>query len=471
MKHTRRSFLKSTAGSAVAVGVLPNVITSFSLFGADAPSKRIQVAQIGCGRMGREDVQGVMAHSLARVVAVCDLDSKRLAAGKKLVEEHYAGKGESKVEAKTFSDFHDVLASKEIDAVVVSVPDHWHALVATSAALAGKNIYVQKPITYNIAESIALRKAVRARKVILQTGSQQRSEHPFPAFRPASEAVRNGRIGKLKTIKIGIGLDKPSGKKPAPMTVPENLNFDRWLGAAPEQPYMEGRVHPQDSLSGRPGWITTEDFGLGMITNWGAHHIDIAQWAMGLQLSGPQTIEARADFMQDDVWTVHRTYHVEMQYPGDIQVILDNNFDMGIRFEGEDGWIFCTRGSAKVTKSDGSSGKTDEPSKKALMASDEKILSKLDSKAVRWMPSKDHYLNWLEAIAANRDPIAPVDQAARSLQTCAAAWIGMKLQRKLTWDAAKEEFVNDGEANALRSRKPRKPEYDVQSLLKNAGVV
>ena len=187
----------------------------------------------------------------------------------------------------TYHNYHDVLSRSDIDAVIVSVPDHQHALVASSAAIAGKHIYVQKPITYSIAESIALRTAVRAKKVILQAGSQQRSEHPFTAFRPASEAVRNGRLGKLTKIEIGIGLDKPSGKAPAPMPVPANLDYEHWLGPAPEQPYMEGRVHPQNDF-GRPGWITTEDFGLGMITNWGAHHLDIAQWGMGMELSGPK---------------------------------------------------------------------------------------------------------------------------------------------------------------------------------------
>src|SRR6185436_973250 len=156
-------------------------------------------------------------------------------------------------------------------------------------------------------------KAVRAKKVILQTGSQQRSEKPWKSFRIAAEAVRNGRIGKLKTIQIGVGLDKTSGKKPAPEPVPANLDYERWLGPAPEQPYMEGHVHSQKEL-GRPGWITTEDFGLGMITNWGAHHMDIAQWGMGMELSGPTTIDASASFMTGDVWTVHHTYHVEMRY-------------------------------------------------------------------------------------------------------------------------------------------------------------
>jgi predicted dehydrogenase len=470
MKTTRRSFLKSSVGSSLGLAVAPNIITRFSLFGGDSPSQRIQVAQVGCGRMGREDMAGVLQNNTARVVAVCDLDSRRLAAGAGVARDFYKAKGETKTAIKSSADYRELLSDKTIDALVVSTPDHWHALVAIEAALAGKHLYVQKPLTYDVAESIALRKAVLARKIVLQTGSQQRSVHPFDAFRPASEAVRAGRIGKLKTVKIGIGLDKPRGKKPAPMPVPENLNYDRWLGSAPEQPYMEARVHPQDSFSGRPGWITTEDFGLGMITNWGAHHLDIAQWAMGQELGGPVSIEGRADFMKDDVWTVHQTYHVEMNYPGAVQVILDNTFEMGIRFEGEEGWIYCTRSSAKVTKSDGSSGKPDDVEKKSLKASDDKILAPLPPTATRWMPSENHYRNWLEAIAGDHPPIAPVDQAIKSLQACCTGWIGMKLGRKLEWDVVAEKFKNDDAANALCARKPRKPEYDVQALIRKAGL-
>ena len=459
MKHSsRRSFIKTSLGGIFGLAVLPDIIPA-RLLGADAPGKKIHVAQIGCGRMGRSDMGNVLTESLARVVAVCDLDSKRLAAGKKMAEDYYTERGEAGVKVKAFHDYHDVLASPDIDAVVVTVPDHSHAHVAIEAAIAGKHIYVQKPVTYNIAEAIGLRKAVEARKIILQTGSQQRSERPWGSFRKASEAVRNGRIGQLKTIKIGVGLDKTSGKKPLPMPVPENLDYERWLGSAPEQPYMEGRGHPQDSVDGRPGWITTEDFGLGMITNWGAHHVDIAQWAMGQELGGPVTIDAHAEFMTNDVWTVHTTYHVEMVYPKNVRVILDNKFETGIRFEGDDGWIFCTR-------SEDSSNPLPP-----LRASDKKILSPLDGNAVRWMPSKTHHGNWLESIVANRQPIAPIQQSARSLEACAAAWIGMKLKRKLTWDAATEMFVGDDAANALRRRPARKPEYDFELALKRAGIV
>ena len=467
-KQSRRSFLKAAVRGGVGLAVLPNIIPA-RLLGADAPSKKIHVAQIGCGRMGRSDMGNVMNESLARVVAVCDLDSRRLAAGKKMAEDYYSAQGESGVSVKTFHDYHEVLASRDIDAVVVTVPDHSHARLAIDAAIAGKHIYVQKPVTYNIAEAIGLRRAVEGTKIILQTGSQQRSERPWHSFRAASEAVRNGRIGQLKTIKIGVGLDKPSGHPFAPMPVPGNLDFERWLGSAPEQPYMELRVHPQKSLEGRPGWITTEDFGLGMITNWGAHHVDIAQWAMGQELGGPMTVEAQAEFMQNDAWTVHTKYHVEMLYPKNVQVILDNKYDNGIRFEGDEGWVFCTRSEEKVTASD----PTTPAGREALLplrASDPKILSPIEGDAVRWMPSRTHHGNWLESIVANRQPIAPIQQSARSLGACAAAWIGMKLKRKLTWDAATEMFVNDDEANALRSRKARKPEYDFELALKKAGI-
>jgi predicted dehydrogenase len=464
--NPRRHFLKTTLGGTAGMIALPHFFSG-SLFAADSPNKRIQVAQIGCGRMGLEDMSDVLNVPLARVVAVCELDTKRAAEGKRRIEEFHKKKGESAVDVKVYSDYRELLANPEIDAVVISTPDHWHGLIAVEAALAGKHMYVQKPLTYNIAEAIALRTAVRAKKVILQTGSQQRSERPFTAFRPAIEAVMNGRLGKLKTVKIGIGIDKLSGKKPAAMPIPATFNFDQWLGPAPQQDYMEGRCHPQDSFDGRPGWITTEDFGLGMITNWGAHHLDIAQLAMGQHLGGPSVVEAKADFMTNDVWTVHRGYHVEMLYPDNVQVILDDKFENGIKFEGEEGWIFCTRGAVKVTASDGD---VKGDGKSALRASKASLISPLASDAKRLAGSKDHKVNWIESIIANCDPIANVDESARSLEACCVAWIAMKLGRKVTWDVATESFPGDAEANALCTRTPRRAEFDIAALIQKAGL-
>jgi predicted dehydrogenase len=466
MSHlTRRTFVKNTLLSGAGLVALPGFLRTPAC-GAVSPNQRIHIAQIGCGRMGTSDMEGLLAHPLARVVAVCDLDARRLGIAREKVVKLYQQQGDTNVEVKAYHDYQEVLARPDIDAVVVSTPDHWHALVAVQAALAGKHLFVQKPITYDINESIALRKAVRAKKVILQTGSQQRSEKPFFAFRKASELVRNGRVGRLRVVRIGVGLDKPSGKQPAPMAVPATLDYDRWLGPVAEQPYMEGRVHPQNSIGGRPGWITTEDFGLGMITNWGAHHMDIAQWALGQELGGPTTINARAHFMSDDQWTVHHDYHIELMYPNGVQVILDNKFENGLLFEGDAGTIFCARGSEKVTASDPNGAAGPSP----FRVSDDRLLAPLEAGETRWRPSPNHYLNWLEGIAANRDPIAPVDQAVKSVQTCCAAWIGMKLGRPLTWNAATESFVADEAANALRGRPARRPEYDLGLVMKNAGL-
>jgi predicted dehydrogenase len=467
--NSRRDFLKKSIFTGVGLFALPEILKNSSFIRA-SPNKIIQFAQIGCGREGTVDYMGTMQHTdLCRMVAVCDLDSRRADIARKTVEDFYKNKGETNVDIKSYHDFHEVLARKDIDAVIVSVPDHQHAFVAIQAVLAGKDVYVQKPLTYSISEAIALRTVVKARKRILQTGSQQRSEHPWNTFRIASEAVRNGRIGKLQTVKIGIGIDKPKGVKPSPQIPPATFDYERWLGAAPEQQYMELRCHPQDSIDGRPGWITTEDFGLGMITNWGAHHMDIAQWAMGMELSGPLSVEAKADFMKDDVWTVHTSYHAEMTYPGNIRVILDNNFTNGIEFEGSGGTVFCARGSERVTASDPvSSG---DNKKGSLWASNDKILyPRVGPEGKIWMPSTDHYRNWLESILSRKDPIAPVDQSSRSLEACAITWISMKLNRKLVWDADKEIFIGDKEADAMLTRKARKPEYDVALLMKKNGL-
>ena len=459
--HTRRRFLASAARGGAALLILPSACLSRR----PRPSGVIHVAQIGCGRMGRVDMGAVLELPLARVVAVCDLDSKRLDAGRTLAEDFYRKRGESSVAVRAFHDHRELLAQTDVDAVVVSVPDHWHARVAVDSALAGKHVYVQKPVTYDVAEAIALRRVVRAKGIVLQTGSQQRSEEPWPAFRVAAEAVRNGRIGQVRTVRIGLGKDAPSGRGPAPMPVPPNLDYERWLGAAPEQPYMEGRVHPQTSLDGRPGWITTECFGLGMITNWGAHHVDVAQWALGHELGGPLAVEARAEFMRDDLWTVHRTYHVELEYEGGVRVLLDDQFEVGIQFDGDEGSLFCTR-DAPVTSSDPNAPKAPAP----LRASDPKVLEPLAAGATRLQPSRNHYQNWLEAIQDGRDPVAPIDQAARSLETCFVSWVAMKLGRKLRWDPARERFLDDDAANALLSRTPRSAEHDLGPVLKRAGL-
>ena len=239
--------------------------------GASAPSGKINIVQIGCGRIGRSmDLPGILADDRARVVAVCDVDAIRVRDAKRFVEEFYARKGVT-LQVATYADYREALERADIDAVAVSTPDHWHAQPVIEAALAGKDVYVQKPLTMTLREGRAVSDIVRARKRAFQIGSQQRSA---PKFRLACELVRAGRLGRLHTIRIGLPTD-PAGVNEPEMRVPNNLDYERWLGPTPQAPYTENRVHSQHSdpkkrYGDRPGWLRIESYCLGMITGWGS---------------------------------------------------------------------------------------------------------------------------------------------------------------------------------------------------------
>lgn len=447
---SRRQFLKTSALGGASLACAPMIVPS-SLFGANAPSNKIQIAQIGCGRIAKDmDIPGVQKHDIARIVAVCDVDTKRMADAKKQIEVFYAKQTGNKdaVKVKTFQDYRELLKEPGIDAVSISTPDHWHAEPVIAAALAGKDIYVQKPLSMTIAEGRAVSDIVRAKGRAFQIGSQQRS---WKQFHQAAELVRNGRIGTLKTVKIGLPSD-PSGEIEPDMPIPANLNYDLWLGPTPQVPYTEKRVHPQKDYS-RPGWLRIESYCLGMITGWGSHHLDIAHWGMDTELTGPIEIEGRAEFPKSGIWNVHGPYHIEAKYANGVTMIIDHTFENGIRFEGSEGWIFCSRGGGKATASDPNS----KPSKE-IDASDGKILnSKIGPNEVHLYTSDDHHLNWLQSIQTRKPAVTTPEQAHRSTSACMVSWISMKLGRKLRWNPVKEEFVDDAEANALRSRAERKP--------------
>ena len=297
----RRKFVRKTITGVAGSLVIPTIVPS-SVFGKSAPSNKINIGQIGCGRIARAwDMPGVMKFDSTRMVAVSDLDANRMADGKKLVEDFYRKKGKSKsyLNVKMYDDYKEMLLNKDIDAVVISTPDHWHAQPAIEAALAGKDIYLEKPTALTVTEGRMLSDVVTGKGVILQMGTQQRS---MPQFRIAAELVRNGRIGTLQTIKIGLPGD-PSGPEAEEMPVPKNLNYDMWLGSTPEAYYTEIRVHPQKGYS-RPGWLRCEQFGAGMITGWGQHHFDSAAWGMNTELTGPVSVEAVAQFPKSGLWNV-----------------------------------------------------------------------------------------------------------------------------------------------------------------------
>jgi hypothetical protein len=451
--------VKTSLAAAAAATAFPTIIPS-SVLGQDAPSKKIQIGQIGCGRIGHDmDMPGILKHDSARIVAVCDLDSKRVQHAKEYVEGTYAKKqpGQKPVAVRTYGDYRELLKDPQVDAISVSTPDHWHAEPVIAGALAGKDIYVQKPFAMTLAEGRAVSDIVRARKCAFQIGSQQRSTSQF---RIAVELVRNGRIGKLHTVKVGLPVD-PSGGNEQEMPVPPNLNYEMWLGSTPQAFYTEDRVHPQNSIKDRPGWLRIDSYCLGMITGWGAHHVDIAQWGMDAEYTGPIEIEGKAEFPKKGLWNVHGPYHIEAKYANGATMIIDNNFTNGIRFEGADGWIFVSRGAAKVTASDPATSFG-----KALEASDPKILnSKIGPNEYHTHPSTDHHGDWLTSIQTRKPAATNPEQAHRATSACILGWISMKLGRKLRWDPVKETFADDAQANAMLSRPQRAP-YGIDHMLK-----
>ncbi len=446
----RRDFMKTTALATAAFG-FPTIVPA-SVFGKNAPSNRINIGQIGCGRIAREhDMPGTWQHEMAQFVAVSDVDSKRMADGKKHIEAYYTKKnGTPYVDIKEYADYREMLLNKDIDAVVISTPDHWHSQPAMEAALAGKHIYVQKPTSLTIKEGRQLVDVVKKTGVVLQLGTQQRSSEQF---RVAAELVRNGRIGKLHTVKIGLPGD-PSGPDAPTMPVPSNLNFDMWLGSTPEVPYTEIGVHPQNDYS-RPGWLRLENYGAGMITGWGQHHFDSAAWGMDTELTGPRYVEAVAEFPRSGLWNVHGDFMVKAEYDNGIMMFTSGGYPNGIRYEGTEGWIWVSRGNYQASSSDPVAKGNNA---KALDASDPKILqSVIGPDEIQLIRSNEHHGNWLGAIQGNNELLSPVEIGHRSCSVCLVSHIAMKMGRRLEWDAAKEEFVNDKEANSHLSRTQRRP--------------
>ena len=432
---TRRQFIK---GSVVAATdfFAPTIVPA-SVFGADAPSNRITIGFIGVGRMGMDDLREILGFKEAQVVAVCDVDANRVKYAQKTVDDHYRRQGSSGSYkgCRTYGDFRDLVEQADIDAVSIATPDHWHVLPSIAAARAGKDIFLQKPLTLTIQEGRVLSDTVRRYNRVFQVGSQQRSDS---RFRQACELVRNGRIGRLHTVKVGFGTDPGTGVEP-PMPVPDGLNYDTWLGPAPWAAYTEKRVHPQNGYD-RPGWLRIADYGAGMITGWGAHHNDIAQWGLGTEYSGPVEIQGQAEYPKDGLWDVHGDFSIEYAYANGVKVICadEKKNKSGITFEGAEGWVYVTRGLIDA-----------QP--KSLLS------SAIGVNEIQLYKSNNHKANWLECIKSRAETIAPVEIAHRSCTVCLLGDIAMRLGRKLKWDPDKEQFIGDEQANRMLWRPMRSP--------------
>ena len=464
---SRRSFLQITTAGAAGAFAVPVIVPS-SVFGANAPSNRINVGAIGCGRQGRGVMSSIIRNADTRIIAVCDLDSIRLTDAKTFTEQatgRFLGTPHTGV--KMYENYLELIANREIDAVLIATPDHQHSRLAIDAAWAGKDIYMEKPASLTIYEGRLMSNAMNATGRIMQVGSQQRSS---AQFRKACEFVRSGRIGQLKTIEVRLPGDPPGGN-PTPMPIPKNLNYDAWLGSTPDVPYTEERVHPQGKDGkpdfNRPGWLRCEQFGAGMITGWGSHHFDIAHWAMDLEYSGPIEISASTTFPApgSGLWNVHGPYQSEMLYTNGVVVKGMEESEKkpnGVLFIGSEGWLFVSRGDERVTDSDPIKNVSNATERGPLSASNPSIIRDLTDDEVHLYVSDNHVRNWLDCIKSRKMPITTAEVAHRSCTACLLQQIAMHLKRKLYWDPKAERFKNDDEANSWLKRAER-PNYAIET--------
>lgn len=423
---SRREFLRSTRTTAVGLGaglVLPNLFLNRTKAATgDNPSEFIRVGFIGTGGQGQSNMRAIIKNA----VAVCDADKSHAAKAREAVEKANPGRA-----CAVFSDYRRLLEDKSIDAVLIATPDHWHALPAIEACMAGKDVYCEKPLTLTIHEGQALVKAARQYKRVFQTGSQQRSD---PKFLKACEYVRSGRLGKVKTVEVGLpGVNWTKEPPVADSEPPAELDYERWLGPAPYRPYNKHRVH----YYFRFFW----DYSGGQMTNWGAHHLDITQWALGMDESGPVTIEATAEFDKQKRYEVPETFHITYRYASGTVVECNsggNKYKMGARFVGEKGAIYVNRG---VLESD-----PEEILEEPLKAGD-----------VHLYASRNHHQNWLECIKTRKLPICDVAIGHRSATVCHLGNIAVRSGKKVQWDPVKEQIVGDAELAKWASKPYRAP--------------
>jgi predicted dehydrogenase len=409
----------------ILAAAAPLVLTRRAAF-ADKANERITLGFIGVGTMGRGHLHGFLGRADTQVVAVCDVVAERRDDAKRMVEERYAeqkSKGSYKG-CDTHSDFRELLARKDIDAVVIATPDHWHAIPCVEAARARKHIYCEKPLTHNIAEGRIIVDEVKKHQVVFQTGSQQRSEFGGK-FRKAAELVRNGRIGKVQTIRIGVGAPAVPCDLPE-QSVPPGTDWDMWLGPAPKRGYNEV-LCPKGIHKHFPAWRNYREYAGGGLADMGAHHFDIAQWALGMSTSGPVRIEPPQGDAKTGLMFLYAN-GVVMFHGGRTDCI----------FEGTDGMIEVSRGHIKSNP-------------------DSILSTPLGADEVRLYHATNHHQNWIDGIKTGQEPICPAEVGQRSAAICHLANIGYRLRRSLRYDPAKERFIGDDEANRLLSREMRSP--------------
>lgn len=423
-RMSRRGFMKASLAAAAFPYIVPA-----TAFGAN---ERLAMAVIGTGGRGRYLSRAFLKLNEVRVVAACDVDSRELAKCVQEINTHYGDAA-----CQTFRDFREVVARKDIDAVTVATPDHWHALISIAAARAKKHIFCEKPLANTIGESKAVRDAVRKAGVVLQTGSCERSRD---SARYCCEVVRNGHIGALHTMFINLPTVEKHHERvrqqtamPGAEAAPAELDYDLWLGHTPKLPYYPG-LHPGS-------WRFHLNFGCGEMSDRGAHVIDIGQLGNNTDHTGPVAIEARGWDDAHGLYNAPMSFEFENVYANGVRMVGGTTRQpRGIRFEGDDGWIFLRIHEGTLEASDGR-------------------LLKLDPSAfqIKLGRTPGHEQNFVDAVKRGIKPFADAEVGHRSCTACLVNMMAMRLKRKLTWDPVNERFVGDDEANRLMSPVMREP--------------
>jgi predicted dehydrogenase len=430
-KIKRRDFIKQSSGAILGALTFPQIIPStvFTKPGQVAPSDRITLGCIGVGGQGTDNLRGFLNKEEVQVIAVCDVDRNHRDIAKDLIDENYKNQ-----DCATYNDFRELLARDDIDAISTAAPDHWHALITVATARAGKDIYSEKPLAFNISEGRAIVDAIHQNGVVWQTGSWQRSERNF---RFACELVRNDRIGKVHTVRVGL----PRGNRiwdagTQPTNPPEGFDYEMWLGPAPWRPYNPSRCHWNFR------WIS--DYSQGQLTDWAGHHCDIANWGMNTELSAPVSIEGKATYppAKDGLFDTAETYYFECEYREGFKMIVADRTQqpkgMGVHFIGDKGWVHVHRGG--------------------LDAHPKSILrSVIRPDEIHLYKSEDHIQNFLDCIRTRQKTITPVEIAHHSIMIGHLGDIAMKVGRKVHWNLSRERFVNDPGADRYLSRPMRSP--------------
>jgi len=421
---TRRKFLKDTMRAALGLSVVPSLFTGRASAGQQslAVNDQINLGCIGTGGQGTHNMRAFLNNPEARVVAVCDVDRSHRERAKRIVDEFYGSD-----DCDSYNDFREVNARSDIDGVVICTPDHWHTIPALDAARQGKDIYLEKPLTLTIDEGIILREVIHRTGRILQTGSQQR---PDRAFRFACELVRNGYIGEVQKVEVVIpGNNRTTGPTWERMPVPEGFDYDFWLGPAPWKPYTEQRCHYQFRF--------ILDYSGGQVTNWGAHFLDIAQWGLGMDDSGPVEVFGDGEFPETGLFTTATLVDFTCFYESGVELTCKTG-GTGTNFIGTEGSVFVNRNRLET-----------EPA--SLLE------TQIKPDELHLYVSTDHHQNFLDSMRTRRKPIAAVETGHRSATICHLGNIAMLTKRRLEWDPVAERFVNDEAANRMTGRPARAP--------------